>query len=127
MTSFIIKAHENRSLHPRWDLNPECTFCRIIKRELPASIVYENDQVIAFLGESLVIFQVEAWRLMIDTPSTDILPLRMGHTLVVPKAHISRLSELPPELAAAIGESVTKVARSLTLGELYANKSTTLA
>ena len=64
---------------------------------------------------------------MFDTPSTDILPLRMGHTLVVPKAHISRLSELPPELAAAIGESVTKVARSLTLGELYANKSTTLA
>jgi len=58
---------------------------------------------------------------MFDTPSTDILPLRKGHTLVVPKAHISRLSELPSELAAAIGESVTKVARSLTLGELYAN------
>jgi diadenosine tetraphosphate (Ap4A) HIT family hydrolase len=46
----------------------------------------------------------------------DILPLRPGHTLVIVKDHISRLSDLPPELAAAMGKVVSKVARALTEG-----------
>ncbi|KAJ3516604.1 hypothetical protein NLJ89_g1029 [Agrocybe chaxingu] len=94
MTSFIIKSHEGRPLHPTWTPNPECTFCRIIKRELPASIVYEDEKVIAIL---------------------DILPLRKGHTLVIPKPHIPRLSDLPPEISSAVGEAVSKVAYALTL------------
>lgn len=49
----------------------------------------------------------------------DILPLRRGHTLVIPKAHVSRLSDLPSELAGAMGEAVSKVARALTLGKDY--------
>jgi diadenosine tetraphosphate (Ap4A) HIT family hydrolase len=48
----------------------------------------------------------------------DILPLRRGHTLVVTKAHVPRLSDLSPELARAIGEAVSKVAQALTLGKL---------
>ena len=47
---------------------------------------------------------------------SDTLPLRRGHTLVVPKVHISRLSELPSDFAAAIGEAVTMVAQALTQG-----------
>ena len=47
----------------------------------------------------------------------DILPLRRGHTLVIPKVHISRVSELPPEFAAATGEAVSKVANALANGE----------
>ncbi|KAJ7175422.1 HIT-like protein [Mycena filopes] len=93
MTSFLIKAHENRA-PSSWASDPECAFCRIIKDETPSNRVFENDLVIAIL---------------------DILPLREGHTLVIPKAHFSRLSELPPELAAAVGEAVTKVAHALTL------------
>ncbi|KAJ7695698.1 HIT-like domain-containing protein [Mycena rosella] len=92
MTSFLIQAHETRGPSP-WS-NDTCAFCRIINNESPAVRVFENDQVIAIL---------------------DILPLRKGHTLVIPKAHVSRLSELPPELAAAVGEAVTKVAHALTL------------
>lgn len=46
----------------------------------------------------------------------DILPLRPGHTLVIPKIHVSRVSELPKEYAAAIGDAVTKVANALTGG-----------
>ncbi|KAK7056639.1 hypothetical protein VNI00_002356 [Paramarasmius palmivorus] len=42
------------------------------------------------------------------------MPLRPGHTLVVPKIHCSRLSELPSEYAAAVGEAVSRVARALT-------------
>lgn len=52
MTSFIIKAHEGRQLHPSWGQDPDCAFCRIIRGELPAAIVYENDSVVAILGES---------------------------------------------------------------------------
>jgi len=44
------------------------------------------------------------------------MPLREGHTLVIPKTHISRLSDLPPEIAAAVGSTVSKVAHALTLG-----------
>lgn len=43
-----------------------CVFCKIIRREIPSSIVYEDDDVIAFL---------------------DIAPTSPGHTLVVPKEH----------------------------------------
>ncbi|KAF8195499.1 HIT-like protein [Pholiota molesta] len=93
MTSFIINAHKNRQPHPDWAHHPDCAFCRILKGELPANVVYEDDEVIAIL---------------------DILPLRKGHTLVIPKAHISRLSELPPEIAGAVGRSVSKVAHALT-------------
>ncbi|CAK5284381.1 unnamed protein product [Mycena citricolor] len=93
MTSFLIKTHETRP-PSTWSSSPDCAFCQILKGESPATVVYENDLVIAFL---------------------DILPLRRGHTLVVPKAHYSRLSELPPEFASAIGEAVTKVAHALTV------------
>lgn len=44
----------------------ECIFCKIINRELPASIIYEDHHVIAFL---------------------DIAQTSPGHTLVVPKEH----------------------------------------
>ncbi|KAF5382305.1 hypothetical protein D9757_008477 [Collybiopsis confluens] len=91
MTSFIIKDHVRRPKHT-WNQD-YCAFCRIIAGEAPSNPVYENDKVVAFL---------------------DIMPLRRGHTLVIPKVHYSRLSELPPEYAAAIGEAVSKVAHALT-------------
>ncbi|KAL1736892.1 hypothetical protein EV714DRAFT_232834 [Schizophyllum commune] len=61
MTSFIIKAHLNRRIHPDWlrkdaevkmieDDPATCTFCRIIRGELPARKVFENEEVVAFLG-----------------------------------------------------------------------------
>ncbi len=44
----------------------ECLFCKIINRQLPADIVYENETVLAFL---------------------DIAPINKGHILVIPKNH----------------------------------------
>ncbi|KAF7299246.1 HIT-like protein [Mycena indigotica] len=102
MTSFLINAHVNRPTSP-WDTpssqstetahDPNCTFCQIIDRSLPATIVYETPLVIAIL---------------------DILPLRRGHTLVIPKTHYSRVSELPSEYSRAVGEAVGVVAKALT-------------
>lgn len=93
MTSFIIRSHVGRTPPPKWTQDHSCSFCRIISGELLATKVYEDENVIAIL---------------------DILPLRKGHTLVIPKPHISRLSDLPPEFAAATGKVVSRVARALT-------------
>ncbi|KAF8349248.1 HIT-like protein [Amanita rubescens] len=93
MTSFMIKAHVDREIPQEWRSDADCTFCSIIRNEQPAYRVYEDDKVIVIL---------------------DILPLRPGHMLVIPKAHYSRLSELPQEFAAAVGITLTKVAKALT-------------
>ncbi|KAI0826866.1 HIT-like protein [Trametes gibbosa] len=92
MTSFIIKAHENRPLAPQWSVDPACIFCRIIRGEAHAHKLYETDRVVAIL---------------------DILPLRPGHALVIPKVHVPRVSELPDEFAAECGVAVSRVARAI--------------
>ena len=51
-----------------------CIFCRIVRKQAPASVVYEDEAVIAFL---------------------DIRPLNMGHTLVIPKAHYVDIFDTP--------------------------------
>lgn len=51
-------------------------FTKIINREIPAHIVAENDQYIAFL---------------------DVFPLRKGHTLIVPKMEVDYIFDLDEE------------------------------
>ncbi|KAG8812199.1 hypothetical protein FRC17_002140 [Serendipita sp. 399] len=94
MTSFMISQFVGRKLPDDW-LNEDCVFCKIIRRETAAHIVYENDLVIAFL---------------------DTLPIRPGHTLIIPKAHCPRLTDLQPELAAALGQAMTIVGNAITTG-----------
>lgn len=48
-----------------------CLFCKIIRREIPANIIYEDEEVLAFL---------------------DIFPVSKGHTLIIPKNHAQDLS-----------------------------------
>lgn len=72
-----------------------CAFCAIALGLRPAHVVYESPHVIALL---------------------DILPLRPGHTLVIPKRHVKRLSEVPEEDARALGAAVTRVARAVAEG-----------
>lgn len=50
MTSFIIKAHENRPLPEAWKVDNDCPFCRIVRGEARAYRLYENELVVAFLG-----------------------------------------------------------------------------
>lgn len=65
----------------------DCLFCKIIKREIPASIVYEDDHVIAF---------------------NDINPQAPMHVLVVPRKHIPTLNALDPGDDAIVGEVVRR-------------------
>jgi histidine triad (HIT) family protein len=66
-----------------------CLFCRIINREIPASIVYEDDRVLAF---------------------NDINPQASTHVLVVPKRHIPTLNDLQESDDQIVGELVRRAA-----------------
>jgi histidine triad (HIT) family protein len=70
----------------------DCIFCNIVARELPAHIVFEDEQVLAFL---------------------DIHPVRSGHTLIIPKTHYSYFEEMPPALMAHIATLAQRFARHM--------------
>ena len=65
-----------------------CIFCRIVDGEAPSSTVYEDETTMAFL---------------------DVNPLSRGHTLVIPKAHHTRLTDLPADLAADLYETLNSL------------------
>ena len=67
-------------------------FARIIRNELPAIRVYEDDQVVAFM---------------------DIMPQAEGHTLVIPKTPAVTLLDLAPEAAAYTIQVVQKIAQAM--------------
>jgi histidine triad (HIT) family protein len=67
----------------------DCLFCKIIDRKIPASIVFEDDRVLAF---------------------NDINPQGPTHVLVVPKRHIASLNDLTPADDAMVGEVVRRAA-----------------
>jgi histidine triad (HIT) family protein len=66
-----------------------CLFCKIINREIPGSIVYEDDRVLAF---------------------NDINPQAPTHVLVVPKRHIETLNDLKPGDDQIVGELARRAA-----------------
>src|SRR5665647_599933 len=67
----------------------ECVFCQIISKQAPANIVYEDEQVVAFLSNR---------------------PVNEGHTLVVPKKHHENIYEIPEEEAAYLFKIAKRVA-----------------
>jgi histidine triad (HIT) family protein len=67
----------------------DCLFCKIVNREIPASIVYEDDRLLAF---------------------NDTNPQAPTHVLVIPKRHIATLSDLTPADDAIVGEIVRRAA-----------------
>ncbi len=70
----------------------ESIFTKIIKRQIPAEIVYENDIVIAFL---------------------DIKPVNPGHTLVVIKRQVPNFLENTKEELSAAMEVAQKISKAL--------------
>lgn len=53
-------------------MSDDCLFCRIVRGTIPATLVYENDQVVAF---------------------RDLDPKAPTHVLVIPRAHVPSLAE----------------------------------
>lgn len=63
----------------------DCIFCKIINKEIPANILYEDDLVLAF---------------------KDINPVAPTHILIIPKKHIATLVDVTPEDAGIMGHIV---------------------
>jgi histidine triad (HIT) family protein len=66
-----------------------CLFCRIAARDIPAKIVYEDANLIAF---------------------EDINPQAPLHVLIIPKTHIGSLNDLTLERDALVGEMIRRAA-----------------
>ena len=67
-------------------------FEKIVKGEAPSHKIYEDDVVYAFL---------------------DINPLSKGHSLVIPKKHVTFLDEMDDDTAGRIGRVLPKIARAI--------------
>jgi histidine triad (HIT) family protein len=69
----------------------DCVFCGIVAKEIPSSIVYEDDDVVAF---------------------EDRHPAAPMHVLVIPRRHIAKLADLDDEaLGGKLIQAVRAVAR----------------
>ena len=54
----------------------DCIFCKIIEKEIPAHVVWEDEYFLVFL---------------------DVNPVNPGHLLIIPKIHIESVFDLPDE------------------------------
>ena len=71
----------------------DCIFCKIVSREIPAKIVYENDYVMAFY---------------------DINPITAEHILIIPKKHISsidNISDADKDISAELFSAAREIAK----------------
>lgn len=63
----------------------DCLFCKILNKEIPADVIYEDDKVIAF---------------------NDIGPQAPTHALIIPRKHIATLNDIAPEDTEVVGHMV---------------------
>ncbi len=68
----------------------DCIFCKIINKEIPGSIVYENDKVLAF---------------------KDINPQAPIHIILVPKKHVISILEADREMSGDISDAIQEIAK----------------
>lgn len=75
-----------------------CVFCKIVKKEIPANIVYEDEDFLVFL---------------------DIHPQTPGHCQVIPKKHYRYVWDLPSDKAGVSGNigEYFEVARKIALAQ----------
>jgi histidine triad (HIT) family protein len=76
---------------------PGCTFCAIAAGTIPAAIVLDEPDAVAFL---------------------DARPVFKGHVLVVPRPHAPTLIDLPPAALGGLFATVQRIARAVETGLL---------
>jgi histidine triad (HIT) family protein len=69
----------------------DCIFCRIVSKQIPASLVHEDDHTIAFM---------------------DLGQVNPGHVLVATKAHVENVFGLDDDQAGAVFKAVARIARA---------------
>jgi len=73
-------------------LDPQCIFCRIVRGEAEASLVYRDSLVTAFL---------------------DMNPIAPGHVLIVPNDHVPDLASLPTEAGSQMMSTAGRLSQAL--------------
>ena len=74
-----------------------CLFCRIVNKEIPSAIVYEDDDTLAF---------------------KDIAPQAPAHLLIIPKKHIKSTEEIDENnklIAGKLISTASRIAKDLNL------------
>lgn len=66
----------------------DCIFCKIISKDVPAKILYEDEYSISFL---------------------DAFPVAKGHTLVVPKKHFAQIQDMSSDINQKLFDTVHKM------------------
>lgn len=77
----------------------DCIFCKIVNKEIPGEIVYEDSEILAF---------------------NDIQPQAPVHILIIPKQHISSLNEIRDNNSAVISkifEIIPKIAKKMKIND----------
>ncbi|MHA1292645.1 MAG: HIT domain-containing protein [Promethearchaeota archaeon] len=69
-----------------------CIFCKIINKEIPAKIIFEDEKNIALL---------------------DIFPINEGHTIIIPKCHYQNIEEIPEKDFIDLFKCVKKIAQNI--------------
>jgi histidine triad (HIT) family protein len=70
----------------------DCIFCRIVARQIPATVVHEEEHTLAFM---------------------DLGQVNPGHVLVTVKTHVENVFNLEPEQASVLGVACARVARAI--------------
>jgi histidine triad (HIT) family protein len=78
----------------------DCLFCKVVARQIPATIVYEDEDMVAI---------------------NDINPQAPLHVLVIPKSHIATLSDLTSAQDALVG-AMTRRAAALAVERGYGER-----
>lgn len=73
----------------------DCIFCKIVRKEIEVSTIYEDDKVLAFL---------------------DIKPFSPGHILVIPKEHFENIYDISEDTIAHLYKIVKKMAMVVKRG-----------
>lgn len=82
-------------------MEKDCIFCKIVRRELPSKIEYEDDD--------LIVFQ-------------NIKPIAPVHLLIIPKKHIKNISEITEKDQDLMGKMIMvagKMAKKLRINEAF--------
>ena len=66
----------------------DCIFCKIVSKEIPTKILYEDDDTVSFL---------------------DAFPVAKGHTLVIPKTHHAKIQDLSIDVNQKLFDTVHKM------------------
>ena len=72
--------------------DPNCVFCKLVAKQIPATIVHEDDDTLAFM---------------------DIGQVNPGHVLVAAKTHAENVYALDDQTAGAVFRTVARVARAI--------------